>query len=196
MVAGVPWWCINTTGQPRCATNAAAAGSCVNALTSLTMIAPPSSAAAITALLRVSIDTCTPGSSLAHSGARRASSSAVVTSAAPGRVDSAPISMIPAPAACMACAAAMAASASPPWPSLEKLSGVMFNMPITSGSGARWPNRASNGRGWVKRRRHSSGRSAASTMPALPDRVSTCARAKKKGPPASGNPSPSLNIGR
>ena len=69
-------------------------------------------AARATAALRVSIEIGRPVNARieAITGAVRAISSASGTSAAPGRVDSPPISRIATPAATICCAAASAAS--------------------------------------------------------------------------------------
>ena len=84
--------------QPRSATSAAIAGSPRRAVTSLTIVAPASSAAAATAAFDVSIDSRAPApASPSSTGTTRRSSSASVTGSAPGRVDSPPTSRIAAP---------------------------------------------------------------------------------------------------
>ena len=65
-------------------------------------------------------------------GRSRASSSSTLTGAAPGRVDSAPMSMMSAPAASIACTASMARAGSEARPSAENESVVRLSTPITS----------------------------------------------------------------
>ena len=64
-------------------------------------------------------------------GSTRASSSAASTGLAPGRVDSAPMLMMSAPAASMATAMSRARDASSAVPPSEKESGVTLMTPIT-----------------------------------------------------------------
>ncbi len=71
--------------------------------------------------------------SWAITGATRAISSASDTGAAPGRVDSPPMSRMSAPSAMSRRACARAASGPRNRPPSEKLSGVTLTIPITSG---------------------------------------------------------------
>ena len=126
------------TSQPRSATSAAIAGSPRSAVTSLTMLAPASSAAAATAAFDVSIDSRAPApASPSSTGTTRRSSSASLTGSAPGRVDSPPMSRIAAPCATSARPWAIAASGSSHSPPSENESGVTLTTPMTTGSG-RW----------------------------------------------------------
>ena len=63
----------------------------------------------------------------------RCTSTSGSTDALPGRVDSPPTSMISTPSAIICSARLMASSAERNSPPSEKLSGVTFRMPITSG---------------------------------------------------------------
>ena len=126
------------TTQPRSATSAAIFGSPRSAVTSLTMLAPASSAAAATAAFDVSIDSRAPApASPSSTGTTRRSSSASLTGSAPGRVDSPPMSRIAAPCATSARPWAIAASGSSHSPPSENESGVTLTTPMTTGSG-RW----------------------------------------------------------
>jgi hypothetical protein len=90
--------CISTTGTPSDAAACIAPSPC-NARTSLIMPAPAAMAARITLAFEVSteIGTCTRLASASITGMTRASSSASLTGAAPGRVDSPPTSIASAP---------------------------------------------------------------------------------------------------
>src|SRR6188472_640865 len=70
-----------------------------------------------------------------NTGSRRASSSTPLTGAAPGRVDSAPMSIRSAPAASMARAMSRARLGSSARPPSEKESGVTLITPITKQRG-------------------------------------------------------------
>ena len=94
---GFPCICMTTRPQARSRTSPTIAGS-RKPDTSLTTAAPASRHASATAACRVSMLTHTPrAASSRTAGTTRASSSASVTGAAPGRVDSPPTSMICAP---------------------------------------------------------------------------------------------------
>jgi len=66
-------------------------------------------------------------------GTTRANSSAATTGSAPGRVDSAPMSRLSAPAAIRVRACATASAVSKNRPPSEKLSGVTLTTPMTEG---------------------------------------------------------------
>jgi hypothetical protein len=124
------------TSQPRSATSAAIARSPRRALTSLTIVAPASSAAAATAAFVLSIDSRTPALARpSTTGTTRRSSSRSLTGAAPGRVDSPPMSRICAPCAASFCPCAIAAAGSSHSPPSENESGVTLTTPMTIGSG-------------------------------------------------------------
>src|SRR5258708_3556305 len=131
MVAGSPFMCMRQTAQLLSRTASMAPGAW-SACTSFTMEAPDCSAARITAGRRVSIET-QRSPIFSSTGMTRASSSASETGAAPGRVDSPPMSMMSAPSSASFLACATAADASRKRPPSEKESGVMFTTPITSG---------------------------------------------------------------
>ncbi len=100
IVRGSPAMCMRTTPAPRSATSPAISGSPRRAVTSLTIVAPASSAASATGAFEVSTEISAPTpASPATTGSTRRSSSSTATSAAPGRVDSPPTSRISAPAA-------------------------------------------------------------------------------------------------
>ena len=114
------------------ATTCGSSASSVPPETSLMICAPSLSAAAATDARVVSMDSTAPaGINVLTAPVIRASSSASDTRLAPGRVDSAPMSMISAPAAIMSrpCWAALAGSSHRP-PS-EDESSVMLSTPIT-----------------------------------------------------------------
>ena len=81
------------------ATTPASSGSPRSAVTSLTSLAPRSSAARATAAFDVSIETGTSPPSASSTGTTRRSSSSAATPSEPGRVDSPPTSTIAAPSA-------------------------------------------------------------------------------------------------
>ena len=122
----------------------------------------------------------------------RAISASGGTGSAPGRVDSPPISRISAPACSMAWPAAIAASASKCRPPSEKLSGVMFRMPITSGRAEANPAKG-KGRAVMASisSPHSSG--SAATGRVATSRPSSISRASEKArsPPCKGSAWPS-----
>ena len=127
--------CISTTAAPRSATSGSIAGS-RPAVTSLTTIAPASSAARATSALPVSTERTRPGCRRASSpitGTTRAISAAALTGAAPGRVDSPPTSIASAPSATRRSACASAGAGSAKRPPSENESGVMLRIPITAG---------------------------------------------------------------
>ena len=111
-------------------------GSAPSPETSLTTLAPASTAARATSAFIVSIDTGTFTSAATASitGITRRSSSAVPTGSAPGRVDSPPTSIIAAPESTITRARSTAASSEMNSPPSEKLSGVTFRIPINHGS--------------------------------------------------------------
>ena len=114
------------------ATTCGSSASSVPPETSLMIWAPSLSAAAATDARVVSMDNMAPaGINVLTAPVMRASSSASDTRLAPGRVDSAPMSMMSAPAAIMSrpCWAALAGSSHRP-PS-EDESSVMLSTPIT-----------------------------------------------------------------
>ena len=124
--------CIATSAAPRAATTAAMRSSPRSPLMSFTISAPASIAASATSACCVSIDT---GRSVAlrmaaTAGSARPASSSIVTGTASGRVDSAPTSMMSAPASANSRASAAAAVASAPTPSPLKESGVTFTIAI------------------------------------------------------------------
>ena len=98
------------------------------------MATPSSRAKFATSALVVSIDsgTRTRPPTARSTGRSRASSSATLTGVAPGLVDSAPMSMMSAPAASIACTASMARAGSEARPSAENESDVRLSTPITS----------------------------------------------------------------
>ena len=96
--------------------------------------APAPSAARITSGLLVSTDSGTPSrASDSTSGTTRCSSSSSVTSAAPGRVDSPPMSRMSAPSSTRRSACASAVPYVECWPPSENESGVTLTMPMISG---------------------------------------------------------------
>src|SRR5215211_2044332 len=173
--------CMSTMSQRRSAQSPANSGSPRSAVTSLTMVAPASSAAVATGAFDVSIETSMPGPSGPQSarttGSVRATSSAAGTASAPGRVDSPPMSRIAAPAAASSRPCPIARSGSRNRPPSEKESGVTFTTPITRamlrmapGNGERRAAaRPSNGN-------RTCPRSADDVAPAVRDRVVDVAR--------------------
>ena len=96
--------------------------------------APAAAASRITSGLLVSTDTISPSrASVFTTGITRASSSSSETSAAPGRVDSPPTSMMSAPSAASFLPQATAASVVACSPPSEKESGVTFTIPMMRG---------------------------------------------------------------
>src|SRR5438552_3725639 len=136
--------CIRTTGTRSRAQSGSIPGSPRPAETSFTTSAPASSAARATSAFVVSTESGTPTAmrTAASTGSRRRRSSSSGTGVAPGRVDSAPRSRTPAPAATMAAAVAAAAPGSRWHPPSENESGVAFRMPTrTTRSSATGPER-------------------------------------------------------
>src|SRR5205085_9671055 len=123
--------CMRQTAQLLFPTASIAPGAC-SACTSLIIDAPACNAARITAGRRVSTDTQRSEIS-SSTGMTRCSSSSPDTGAAPGRVDSPPMSMVSAPSAASRRACAIAWSRSRNLPPSEKESGVMFTTPMTMG---------------------------------------------------------------
>ena len=126
--------CISTTKAPDAAATSRLRGSWVRPLTSLMIAAPAATAAAITAALRVSMETVTPcRANASTTGSTRRSSSPSGTSTAPGRVELAAdvddvrtLLRQPQPVLDRALRVGMRP------PSL-KLSGVTLRMPISRG---------------------------------------------------------------
>ena len=133
IVCGVPRICIATTPQSASATTSTAPLA-RKPLTSLTIAAPFSSAAAITLGFIVSAETAIPrAASPAITGKTLRFSSSSETPKAPGRVDSPPTSTTSAPASQSRAPREIAASASAYAPPSENESGVTFKTPITIG---------------------------------------------------------------
>ena len=110
------------------------------------MRAPAVVARCITSPWRVSMDSgMSSAFSPAMGGRTRASSWLRVTGAAPGRVDSPPISMIDAPVSAIAQPAAMARAGPLCLPPSEKLSGVTLRIPIMCGRSMASPANAGRG---------------------------------------------------
>ena len=134
MVWGSRCMCIRHTPHWGWAATTAKAPGCRKAQMSLTISAPRSSTARITAGLYVSTEIGTPSTTASRtSGTTRASSSSKGTAGLPGRVDSPPMSRISAPSLsnCSQCRnAAMVEAWCPP---SEKESGVTLTMPMTLG---------------------------------------------------------------
>src|SRR5882672_101763 len=131
MVAGWPFMCMRQTAHWLFRTASRAPGAC-SACTSLIIEAPASSAAFITAGRRVSTE-MGRSRNFSRTGRMRCSSSASDTGAAPGRVDSPPMSMRSAPSSASLRAWWTAACGSRKRPPSEKESGVMFTTPMSSG---------------------------------------------------------------
>src|SRR4051794_21552099 len=123
--------CMRTTVASRSAHNRAISGSPRRAVTSLTISAPASRAAAATWALEVSTLRRPPApDSPWMTGTPRLSSSSGETGSAPGRVDSPPTSRISAPASASSRPCATAASGSRYSPPSENESGVTLTTPI------------------------------------------------------------------
>src|SRR3954464_12369895 len=131
MVAGWPFMCMRQTAQALSRTASKASG-VPSAWTSLIMDAPAASAAFMPAGRRVSTET-QRSPSACSTGRTRAHSSSSDTGAAPGRVDSPPMSMMCAPSSASLRACAMAERASKNLPPSEKESGVTLTTPMMSG---------------------------------------------------------------
>ncbi|MNM17946.1 hypothetical protein D3C81_282280 [compost metagenome] len=134
MVLGCPCMCIRHTGTSASAAAARAPGSS-RALTSLMRWAPAAQPALITAALEVSREIITSSSCTIRSttGMTLSSSSCSLTSGAPGRVDSPPMSMRVAPSSIIWRAWARASSSGLKRPPSEKESGVTLRIPMTWG---------------------------------------------------------------
>ena len=103
-------------------------------VTSLMICAPSSVHRCATVGWRVSIETSAPSfTSQRTTGSRRWYSSSGSTGVKPGRVDSPPTSMRPAPSVSICAAVAMAALGALWAPPSEKESGVTLSTPITRG---------------------------------------------------------------
>ena len=178
---------------------------------SLTMRAPaPSAAEAITRAWRVSTETTAPlAAKWRMTGRTRASSSSGGTGAAPGRVDSPPMSRMSAPAASSASPWAMAAAGSRKAPPSEKLSGVTLTMPMMRGRSSASPPKGARARvrapSWrssasaAARERSqpqamisdSGAKARSMRLPPLPpSRTISSAAEKANRPPASGTAAP------
>ena len=123
--------CMRTRPAPRSATSAAISGSPRSAVTSLTIVAPASSAASATAAFEVSTEIVDPepGQPRHH----RLDPAQLLLDrdrAAPGRVDSPPTSRMSAPCAASSRPCEIAASGSRYSPPSENESGVTFTTPI------------------------------------------------------------------
>ena len=99
IVRGSPCMCMRQRYAPAPATTPASSGSPRRAVTSLTRIAPRSSAARATAAFDVSIEIGRSPPRRSRTGTTRRSSSSAETPSEPGRVDSPPTSTIAAPSA-------------------------------------------------------------------------------------------------
>ena len=130
-----PWMCMQITPAPVSRQTSTIAGSNRNPEMSFTISAPAATAWRATSALVVSMEIGTSILEARRSmtGMTRRSSSCNGTGSAPGRVDSPPMSSAAAPSAisCNACSTAESRAMNRP-PS-EKLSGVMFKMPINRG---------------------------------------------------------------
>ena len=125
--------CMRHTAQFDSRTASKAPAAC-KAWTSLMQSAPIASAARMTSGRRVSTEIGTPsGTKASSTGLSRRNSRAGSTGSAPGRVDSAPMSMRSAPSAIIRWACSTARSGLAYWPPSENESGVTFRIPITSG---------------------------------------------------------------
>ena len=125
--------CISTIPAPAPLTTASIRSSRAP-VTSLTMQAPASSAAAATSGLRVSTEMgiVSAAASRLITGTTRSRSSSAGTASAPGRVDSPPTSITSAPSAAIARPRSAAASGSRYRPPSENESGVTLSTPMTS----------------------------------------------------------------
>src|SRR5262245_54530108 len=144
IVCGSPCMCMRHTAASDPATTSMAPGA-ASAVMSLIIVAPRASASRITSGLVVSTETGTPRPPSASStGNTRASSSSAGTGAAPGRLDSPPMSTRSAPSSTRRRARAAAARASAYRPPSKNESGVTLTIPITSGRSSAswsWPQR-------------------------------------------------------
>mmetsp|Transcript_17375 Transcript_17375/g.58457 ORF Transcript_17375/g.58457 Transcript_17375/m.58457 type:complete len:264 (-) Transcript_17375:334-1125(-) len=143
IVAGSPRMCISTAGKPSRATVGSISRSIAPPLTSLTTRAPSAASSAATAAQLVSTEIGARSGEARRActtGAARRSSSSGETATAPGRVDTAPTSIMSAPAASSSRACAVAAAAESKRPPSENESGVTLRTPISS---VRRPHRTS-----------------------------------------------------
>src|SRR6266581_5801350 len=125
--------CMRHTPASEAATASSAPGE-LSALMSLIIAAPAPIAARITSGFVVSTEMGTgQARSPSSTGINRDSSCSADTLAAPGRLDSAPISTRSAPSSTSRCACAIAAPASRVRPPSENESGVTLTTPATSG---------------------------------------------------------------
>src|SRR6478672_9323467 len=122
--------CIRQHSQPRSATRPASSGAARNAVTSLTYVAPASSAARATATFDVSMLNWAASPSASMTGTTRRSSSSSGTGSARGRVDSPPTSISAAPCAASSRPCATASSNENHSPPSENESGVTFRTPM------------------------------------------------------------------
>src|SRR5579864_3520877 len=134
MVRGSPCMCMRHTAQPLEIAASSAPGA-RKAYTSLMSPAPAAAAARMTSGLLVSIEMTADVAARTRSitGITRRSSSAALTGAAPGRVDSPPTSMKAAPSCAMRKAWLTAVSVSKNSPPSENESGVTLSTPMTTG---------------------------------------------------------------
>src|SRR5688500_5707743 len=124
--------CIRQQSTPLSATSPAMSGSKRKADTSLTMDAPAASARSATSTFVVSIEmSASSPARPSITGSTRRSSSSAPTGAAPGRVDSPPMSRMSAPSAASWLPCATAWSGSRNSPPSEKESGVTLTTPMT-----------------------------------------------------------------
>ena len=139
MVRGVPCMCMSTTAHPLSAAAHGILSSPRKAVTSLMISAPAAAAARATAAFEVSTLRAAVvfPASFSITGMTRRSSSSTVTAAAPGRVDSPPMSRMSAPSSARRRAWATASSVRAKWPPSEKESGVTLTMPMISPRSAR-----------------------------------------------------------
>src|SRR5574341_965241 len=182
MVPGSPCMCMRHTATGARATASSAAGA-PRAVTSFTMAAPATIASAMSAGLRVSTESGTPQPARAsRTGSTRRRSSSRATGAAPGRVDSPPMSRMsaPSPISRRACATACSVLA---WrPPSEKESGVTLTTPITSGRSSdslNGPHCRNIKSGALLRRRGRRGGRLRSGIPRLRRRLRRLGRARR-----------------
>ena len=132
MVRGVPRMCMRTTAHALSAATCAISSSPCNAVTSLMISAPAATAARATDAFEVSMLIAAPvfAASPSMTGSTRRNSSSAVTGAAPGRVDSPPISRISAPSSTRRSPWSTAALAAVKFPPSENESGVTLITPM------------------------------------------------------------------
>ena len=172
MVRGSPCICMRMAPARAAATVPGEASSKESALTSLTTTAPASSAADMTAARRVSIETRMPSPASARiTGNTRPHSSDAVTGAAPGRVDSPPISTMSAPASVSLRPASIASPTLKLSPPSEKLSGVALTTPISRARSSVSPANGGRGRA-IRSKRSAIARRTASSSPAVQSSIS------------------------